>query len=267
MRLLRICCALAAIVLSSTPALAQGGANSSLTGVVVDGAGGVIPGATVTVKNNATGSTFESVSNTAGAFSIPALDPGTYTVTVSLDGFKTAVISDVRLLASTPGSIRVTLEVGDAHRDGRGQGRHRARADAVHDGDVDDHDRADHEPAARLAQRALLRRLPARRRDRRRAARLDDQRPAAEHDQHHDRRRQREQQLPVDRRLLLDGHAAARRGRGGDGDRRDAGRRAGGARARCRSRSSPAPAPTSSTAASTTTSATRTSTRTTTSTR
>ena len=102
-----------AIVLSSTLALAQGGANSSLAGVVVDAAGGVVPGATVTVRNNATGTAFESVSNSAGAFSIPALDPGTYTVTVALDGFKTAVISDVRLLAATPGSVRATLEVGN----------------------------------------------------------------------------------------------------------------------------------------------------------
>ena len=92
--------------------MAQGSANSSLAGVVVDTAGGVVPGATVMVKNNATASTFEAVSNTAGAFSIPVLDPGTYTVTVALEGFKTAVINDVRLLAATPASIRATLEVG-----------------------------------------------------------------------------------------------------------------------------------------------------------
>ncbi len=113
MRPFRVLCALALLALSSTPALAQGSANSSLAGVVLDTAGGVVPGATITVKNNATSSTFETVSNTAGAFSIPVLDPGTYTVTVALDGFKTAVINDVRLLAATPGSLRTTLEVGN----------------------------------------------------------------------------------------------------------------------------------------------------------
>ena len=96
----------------SASAFAQGSANSSLAGVVADAAGGVVPGATITVRNNATGTTFETVSNAAGGFSIPVLDPGTYTVTVALDGFKTAIISDVRLLAATPGSIRATLEVG-----------------------------------------------------------------------------------------------------------------------------------------------------------
>ena len=185
MRPFRLCCALALIVLSSTLAMAQGSANSSLAGVVVDTAGGVIPGATVTVKNNATGDTFEAVTNTAGAFSIPVLDPGTYTVTVALEGFKTAVINDVRLLAATPGKHQGHARSRQPDRNGRGQGRHRARADAVDDGVVDDHHRADHQPAARLAQRAELRRVSARRRDLRRAPRVDDQRPAAEHDQRH----------------------------------------------------------------------------------
>ena len=110
---LRLVLSVALVLCSASLALAQGSANSSLAGVVADAAGGVVPGATVTVKNNATGTTFETVTNTAGAFSIPVLDPGTYTVTVALSGFKTAVINDVRLLAATPGSIRATLEVGE----------------------------------------------------------------------------------------------------------------------------------------------------------
>jgi len=112
MKALRLVLSVALVLCSARVALAQGSANSSLAGVVVDAAGGVVPGATVTVRNNATASTFETVSNTAGAFSIPVLDPGTYTVTVALEGFKTAVINDVRLLAATPGSIRATVEVG-----------------------------------------------------------------------------------------------------------------------------------------------------------
>ncbi len=112
MRSFRVWCALALVLVSSTAAFGQGSANSSLAGVVVDTAGGVVPGATVTVRNSSTGTAFETFSNTSGAFSIPVLDPGTYTVTVALDGFKTAVISNVRLLAATPGSLKATLEVG-----------------------------------------------------------------------------------------------------------------------------------------------------------
>jgi hypothetical protein len=112
-RLVRLLLALA-LVPAATPFVhAQGTAATSLAGTVVDTGGGVIPGVTVSVKNNATGATFETVTNTTGAFSVPALDAGTYTVTVSLSGFKTSVINDVRLVTNTPGNIKVILEVGN----------------------------------------------------------------------------------------------------------------------------------------------------------
>ena len=56
---------------------AQGSGSTSLSGVVTDTGGGVIPGATVVVKNDATGVTYETVSSSTGAFSVPALDAGT----------------------------------------------------------------------------------------------------------------------------------------------------------------------------------------------
>ena len=97
----------------SAPAFAQGvGGTTSLNGVVVDAQGSVVPGATIEVKNTATGVTETVVSNTAGAFSIPALSPGLYVVTVSLSGFKTLVITDLRLVAATPAQIKPLLEMG-----------------------------------------------------------------------------------------------------------------------------------------------------------
>ena len=101
---------LALVLLFSTGAFAQ--ATTSLSGVVKDSAGGVIPGASVVVKNVATGATFETTSNTTGTYSIPALGAGQYTVTVSLSGFKTAVANDVRLAVGTPVTVNMTLEVG-----------------------------------------------------------------------------------------------------------------------------------------------------------
>jgi hypothetical protein len=100
------------LALASTPAFAQSSSTSSLSGVVVDTDGGAIPGATVVVKNNATSVTVEAVSNASGQFSFPGLDAGTYTVTVSLTGFKTFVANDVRLLAARPGSVTARLEIG-----------------------------------------------------------------------------------------------------------------------------------------------------------
>jgi hypothetical protein len=100
-------------LLVAAPAFAQGGGTAaSLTGSVVDPEGGVIPGATVEVKNNATGVTERLVTNASGVFSVPALSPGTYTVTVSLQGFKTAVLNEVRIVAATAAEVKVTLEVG-----------------------------------------------------------------------------------------------------------------------------------------------------------
>ncbi len=105
-------CTLLAVV-TSTPAFAQGGgATTSLSGTVTDTSGAIIPGASVTVKNNAVSTEYTAVTNESGAFTVPSIDPGSYTVTVALMGFKTAVLNDVRVSAATPATIKVALEVG-----------------------------------------------------------------------------------------------------------------------------------------------------------
>ena len=106
----RLLCAAVVMVVWAPCAFAQNSAQ--LTGIVVDAAGAVTPGASVIVRNNATGEVFESTSNQAGAFSVPAIAVGTYTVTVTLQGFKTAVINNVRVITATPASVTAVLEVG-----------------------------------------------------------------------------------------------------------------------------------------------------------
>jgi len=102
-----------ALLMASTLAFAQGGSQTStLTGTVADAQGAVIPGADIVVKNNATNVTFQAVSDARGEFVVPGLLPGTYTLTVSLMGFKTFVSPDVKMLAGTPETVRVTLQVG-----------------------------------------------------------------------------------------------------------------------------------------------------------
>ena len=112
--LLRLLCViLASLALMGGVASAQTGASAPLSGVVVDKDGGVMPGVTVVVKNNATGTQLSPVvTNGAGVFSVPALDPGSYTVTFSLTGFKTVVINDVKQVTATPTNLKVTLEIG-----------------------------------------------------------------------------------------------------------------------------------------------------------
>ena len=95
------------------PAFAQGGGSTtSLSGLVVDTSGGVIPGADIIAKNNATAAESRAVTDATGRFTIPALNPGTYTVTVSLMGFKTFQAPDIQVITATPASIRAVLEVG-----------------------------------------------------------------------------------------------------------------------------------------------------------
>jgi hypothetical protein len=110
-------CVLAAllVVLAMTASLAraQGGATtSSLSGTVHDSSGAVIPGADVSAKNNSTSGESRAISDSTGSFTIPALPPGSYTVTISLMGFKTVVMPDVQLIAAQPARVRTVLEVG-----------------------------------------------------------------------------------------------------------------------------------------------------------
>jgi hypothetical protein len=96
---------------TSVTALAQG-STASITGIVVDSDGGVIPGATVVVKNNGTGETFTAVTSGQGVFAVPSVNTGTYTVTVSLEGFRTVALNNVVVNAGVPASLRATLEIG-----------------------------------------------------------------------------------------------------------------------------------------------------------
>jgi hypothetical protein len=102
-----------ALALVSTPAFAQGAStSSSLSGVVTDNDGGVVPGAAVVAKNIATSATNQTVTNSSGAYSFPALDVGTYTLTITLQGFKTVLLNEIRLLAAQPRTVNAKLELG-----------------------------------------------------------------------------------------------------------------------------------------------------------
>jgi siroheme synthase len=103
-RMVRVLVSAAWLLLAAAPAWAQGTATSALSGVVTDGSGGAVPGATVVVKNNATSVTFQTVTNSTGQFSFPALAAATYTVTVSLSGFKT--LSRATCVCSRAGRVR-----------------------------------------------------------------------------------------------------------------------------------------------------------------
>ena len=98
------------LALVSSPAFAQGAATSSITGIVEDTQGGVIPGALATAVNDATGGKFTATSGTDGGFTIPAVPVGTYTVTVTLQGFKNAVLKGVTVSSAQPANVRAKMD-------------------------------------------------------------------------------------------------------------------------------------------------------------
>ena len=75
---------------AAAPVLAQGG-RAEINGTVTDAQKAVLPGATVTVTNEATGLTREAVTDAEGRYVIPQLLPGPYTVKADLSGFQQTV--------------------------------------------------------------------------------------------------------------------------------------------------------------------------------
>src|SRR5437899_11823279 len=86
--------------------------TSTLAGTVLDTSGAAVPGAAVTVRNQATAATFRVATNATGVFSVPALGSGTYTVTIEAKGFKQAQVPDVKLDVGVPVDVQVKLELG-----------------------------------------------------------------------------------------------------------------------------------------------------------
>ena len=108
-----IAATVAVMALTFSTASAQSGTTrTALSGTVLDSGGGLLPGASVEVKNSRTGVVTNTVTNATGVFDVPAIDAGLYSITVSLNGFKTIVMTDIELLSGTPRSLKVTLEVG-----------------------------------------------------------------------------------------------------------------------------------------------------------
>ena len=101
------------IFLSTSPLLAQSPNTASMIVTAVDQNGAVVKDAKVSVLNNATGDTRESSSGSDGTVTIPALSlTGSYTVTVSKDGFGTEERKDIMLRSGETATLKVTLLPG-----------------------------------------------------------------------------------------------------------------------------------------------------------
>ena len=91
-------------------ALAQ--VRGTFTGLVSDPTGAIIPGATVTATNEATGVATSRPTNGEGFYTIPDLQPGYYSVKAEANGFKTLINAHVELTVGYTQRVSFRLEVG-----------------------------------------------------------------------------------------------------------------------------------------------------------
>ena len=94
-----------------TAAVAQV-ATGSIVGTVVDSSGQLVPGAQVTVREVNRNTTTTLTTDATGVYTAPFLVPGTYEVSVELQGFKTWIRRGIVLQVNDRLSIDATLEVG-----------------------------------------------------------------------------------------------------------------------------------------------------------
>src|SRR5437867_4924193 len=99
-----------AVLLSVLPVIAQ--TQASMSGVIHDPSGAVIPGVSVTVTNPATNFVRAAISNETGVYNIPGLQPGRYNIKVELPGFR-PITQDVELQIQQSARLDFTLQVGE----------------------------------------------------------------------------------------------------------------------------------------------------------
>src|SRR5215510_135303 len=98
------------IVISMTAAGQTG--TSNISGTVKDVNGAVVPGASVTAKNEATGVTSTQTTTDSGLYAFSSLPLGNYTITVEKQGFKTLLKTDNTLQVGQPLTVDAALEIG-----------------------------------------------------------------------------------------------------------------------------------------------------------
>ena len=105
---------LALMILLTPGARAQLRIVGAVSGTVSDPNGSVVANAKVTLKDSQTGVMKEAVSTHGGTFLFPDLAVGSYVVTVSAGGFKTAALNNVLVSTNQTADVLVKLELGEA---------------------------------------------------------------------------------------------------------------------------------------------------------
>ncbi len=86
----------------------------TITGTISDQQGAAVPNAKITITETANGVSYPTVTNDSGSFTRPALNPGTYSVTVEAAGFQKARQDDILVNPGEPIAVNIQLKVGNA---------------------------------------------------------------------------------------------------------------------------------------------------------
>ena len=86
--------------------------TAGVRGAVLE-SGGVVPGVTVQLVNEASNASRETISNDVGEYNFSAVPPGTYTVRASLAGFRTYQQRGIRIATQQFITLDIRLELGD----------------------------------------------------------------------------------------------------------------------------------------------------------
>src|SRR5882672_4576524 len=92
----------------------QGAGNATLTGTIEDPNGSVIVGAQVVIKNVETGVARTLTTNDEGLYAAPLLQPGTYEIRASKQGFAELIRKDIHLAVGQTLAIDLRLPVKSA---------------------------------------------------------------------------------------------------------------------------------------------------------
>jgi Carboxypeptidase regulatory-like domain len=86
---------------------------ASITGVVTDPTGAVVPGVTVTLTNQLTSASYKTETNAIGSYIISNVAPGPgYKVTFSINGFKSVVITGIYMNVTATATVNAKLVIG-----------------------------------------------------------------------------------------------------------------------------------------------------------
>jgi hypothetical protein len=90
--------------------------RGTIKGITQDASSASIAGASVTLKNDATGVTAKAVSNASGEFSFVSLLPGVYTLTVEANGFTTTVQQHVEVGVGSTVAVTLKMQAGQVQQ-------------------------------------------------------------------------------------------------------------------------------------------------------